>query len=246
MSGRRCVAGFESSIKPSNEASAVQDAGSKSGSTSQDVGIKPESQARNTDSNGVCHEDLQVVLVSGEDHAIKTIRVENPPSRAEELLELPVQSWESMLKDLKNKEVEQLCLVTELAAHSSTDDPDVAVKTQRELRDEAQSLDALKKAGNPMLPPDRGVRHEIDLVPGSKYCVTRQWLLPREQVEAINAFFEARRKAGHVRVSISPHSSPTFCVKKGIGGWRIVHAYNNIFICAHHEFLCNLRHLKDL
>ncbi|KAJ0409702.1 hypothetical protein ATCC90586_007491 [Pythium insidiosum] len=83
---------------------AVQDAGSKSGSTSQDVGIKSESQACNTDSNGVCHEDLKVVLVSGEDHAIKTISVENPPSRAEELLQLPVQSWESVLKDLKNKE----------------------------------------------------------------------------------------------------------------------------------------------
>ena len=25
-----------------------------------------------------------------------------------------------------------------------------------------------------VLPPDRGVRHEIDLVPGTKYCVTRQ------------------------------------------------------------------------
>ena len=24
-----------------------------------------------------------------------------------------------------------------------------------------------------VLPPDRGVRHEIDLVPGTKYCVTR-------------------------------------------------------------------------
>ncbi|KAJ0389878.1 hypothetical protein P43SY_010690 [Pythium insidiosum] len=151
-----------------------------------------------------------------------------------------------MLKDLKNEEVEQLCLVTELAAHSSTEDPDVAAKTQRELRYEAQSLEALKKAGNPvvplaekyldvfpdkipeMLPPDRGVRHEIDLVPGSKYCVTRQWPLPREQVEAIDAFFEARRKAGHVRESISPHSSPTFCVKKATGGWRIVHAYNKL------------------
>ena len=25
-----------------------------------------------------------------------------------------------------------------------------------------------------VLPPDRGVRHEIDLVPGAQYCVTRQ------------------------------------------------------------------------
>ena len=31
-----------------------------------------------------------------------------------------------------------------------------------------------------VIPPDRGVRHEIDLVPGTKYCVTRQWPLPKE------------------------------------------------------------------
>ncbi|KAJ0410006.1 hypothetical protein ATCC90586_000865 [Pythium insidiosum] len=74
------------------------------------------------------------------------------------------------------------------------------------------------------LPPD----HEIDLVPGTKYCVTRQWPLPREQVEAIDKFFEARRAAGHVRESVSPHSNPTLCVKKATGGWRIVHAFNKL------------------
>ena len=58
--------------------------------------------------------------------------------------------------------------------------------------------------------------------------MTRQWPLPREQVEAIDAFFESRRKAGHVRESISPHSSPTFCVRKATGGWRIVHAFNKL------------------
>ena len=31
-----------------------------------------------------------------------------------------------------------------------------------------------------VLPPDRCVRHEIDLVPGTKYCVTRQWPLPKD------------------------------------------------------------------
>ena len=25
-----------------------------------------------------------------------------------------------------------------------------------------------------VLPPDRGVRHEFDLIPGTKYCVKRQ------------------------------------------------------------------------
>ncbi|KAG2773133.1 hypothetical protein PC129_g19483 [Phytophthora cactorum] len=78
------------------------------------------------------------------------------------------------------------------------------------------------------LPADRGVKHKIDLASGTKYCVTRQWPLPREQVKAIDEFFESRRKAGHVRESILPHSSPNFCVKKATAGWRIVHAFNKL------------------
>ncbi|KAF1333660.1 Pol protein, partial [Globisporangium splendens] len=78
------------------------------------------------------------------------------------------------------------------------------------------------------LPTDKGVRHEIDLKPGTKYCVTRQWPLPREQVKVIDEFFEARRKAGQVRESNSPHCSLTFCVKKATGGWKIVHAFNKL------------------
>uniref|UniRef100_H3H6A7 Reverse transcriptase domain-containing protein n=1 Tax=Phytophthora ramorum TaxID=164328 RepID=H3H6A7_PHYRM len=54
------------------------------------------------------------------------------------------------------------------------------------------------------------------------------WPLPREQVNAIDDFFESRRNAGQVRESKSPHSAPTFCVKKPQGGWRIVHAYNKL------------------
>ena len=76
------------------------------------------------------------------------------------------------------------------------------------------------------LPKDKGTRHEIELKPGSKYCVMKQWPLPREQVLAIDKFFIDRLKAGHVRESTSPHSSPTFCVRKATGGWRIVHAFN--------------------
>jgi hypothetical protein len=78
------------------------------------------------------------------------------------------------------------------------------------------------------LPPDRGVRHEIDLVPGTKYCVTRQWSLPKEQCGVIDAFFGAKHAAGMVRESKSPHSTPTFCVRKPNGKWRIVHAFNKL------------------
>ncbi|KAE8885337.1 hypothetical protein PF005_g5624 [Phytophthora fragariae] len=81
--------------------------------------------------------------------------------------------------------------------------------------------DVVSKNPPSQLPPDREIRHVIDLVPGTKYCVTRQWPLPREQCEVIDAFFAAKAKAGMVRESKSPHSTPTFCVRKpnGKGVW---------------------------
>ncbi|CEG39276.1 reverse transcriptase [Plasmopara halstedii] len=79
-----------------------------------------------------------------------------------------------------------------------------------------------------VLPPDRGVRHEIDLDLGTKYCVTRQWPLPKEQCDVIDAFFRAKHDAGMVRESESPHSTPTFCVRKPNDKSRIVHAYNKL------------------
>ncbi|KAE9025728.1 hypothetical protein PR001_g12347 [Phytophthora rubi] len=162
---------------------------------------------------------------------------------------------------MKAGEIEQVCLLTgsdqpDVLANAVSDDtsssrPKAAEpKSVREARFAAQSWQALQDSNNPVyslarefedifpenipaeLPAERGVRHEIDLMPGSKYCVTRQWPLPRDQVQAIDDFFEGRRKAGHVRESISPHSSPTFCVKKATGGWRIIHAFNNVIYSA--------------
>ncbi|GMF22569.1 unnamed protein product [Phytophthora fragariaefolia] len=52
------------------------------------------------------------------------------------------------------------------------------------------------------LPQDKGVRHEVDLMSGTKL--------------------------GKCRESKSPHSTPTVCVKKAQDGWRIVHAYNKL------------------
>ena len=50
-----------------------------------------------------------------------------------------------------------------------------------------------------VLSPDRGVRHEIDLAPGTKYCVTRQWPFPKKQCDVIDDFFRAKHEAGMVR-----------------------------------------------
>ena len=79
-----------------------------------------------------------------------------------------------------------------------------------------------------VIPPDRGVLHEIDLVPGIKYCATRSWTLPKEQCEVVEEFLSAKHAAGMLRKSKYPHSTPTFCVKKTNGKWRIVHTYNKL------------------
>ncbi|POM69483.1 Reverse transcriptase [Phytophthora palmivora] len=58
------------------------------------------------------------------------------------------------------------------------------------------------------------------------YCVTRQWPLPREQCEVIDAFFAEKVKSGMVRESKSPHSAPTFYVRKPNEEW--LHVYNKL------------------
>uniref|UniRef100_H3GFF6 Reverse transcriptase domain-containing protein n=1 Tax=Phytophthora ramorum TaxID=164328 RepID=H3GFF6_PHYRM len=171
----------------------------------------------------------------------KKMRLDNPPTLASELMSLPVTSWKRFARDLHDGRIEQICILSdvermtceaeELNQLISEGADAFSAKSKKERFDE-QGWYSLK--ASPFYKvlreykDDKGVQHEIDLVPGTKYCVTRQWPLPREQVKAIDDFFESRRKAGQVRESKSPHSTPTFCVKKPQGGWRIVHAYNKL------------------
>ncbi|GMF46125.1 unnamed protein product [Phytophthora fragariaefolia] len=189
----------------------------------------------------------------GSPNRARTIEVVNPPSNAATITRLPGLSWKHFLRALKSGEIEQICLLTSsdqpaVLANIVSDDvsssrPKAAEpKFVREERFAAQSWTALHDSNNSVyslahefedifpekipaeLPAERGVRHDIDLVSGSKYCVTRQRSLPRDQVQAIDDFFEGRRKAGHVRESSPPHSS----VKKATGGWRIFNAFNKL------------------
>ncbi|KAF1319763.1 Pol protein, partial [Globisporangium splendens] len=169
------------------------------------------------------------------------------PSTVEAIVSLEEMSYELFLTDLERDQIREIVVPTaftrgELCTSSTADES--VLEPDKQKRFAAQDWDTVK--GSPYfdllwefkdvfpdkapsaLPVDRGVRHEIDLEPGSKYCVTRQWPLPREQVEAIDEFFAKRALAGHVRESKSPHSSPTFCVRKATGGWRIVHAFNKL------------------
>ncbi|KAG2875807.1 hypothetical protein PC115_g23805 [Phytophthora cactorum] len=149
-------------------------------------------------------------------------------------------------KDLYDGRIEQICILSDLervkseaeelrqlhAASTTESEDTLSAKTKKE-RFDGQSWDSLKaspfydvlREHNDVLPDkipaelpqDKGIQHEVDLVPGTKYCVTRQWPLPRDQVKAIDDFFEGRRLAGQVRESKSPHNEPTFCVKKPQG-----------------------------
>lgn len=141
---------------------------------------------------------------------------------AEEIINLSEITWDLFLCELKKGAIQVVTPVSKEdltdCCSSSTMDESV-LETDRKKRFAAQSWS---------LPADRGIRHEIDLEPGTKYCVTRQWPLPKEQVAYIDEFFEKRAKAGHVRESKSPHYSPTFSARKETGGWRVVHAYNKL------------------
>ncbi|DAZ99750.1 TPA: hypothetical protein N0F65_003537 [Lagenidium giganteum] len=52
----------------------------------------------------------------------------------------------------------------------------------------------------------------FELEPG--YAVSRQWAVPQELSDFIDAFFEEKRRNGLVRERKSPHSAPKFCVRK--------------------------------
>ncbi|KAF1315778.1 reverse transcriptase, partial [Globisporangium splendens] len=193
--------------------------------------------------------NIAVYNEEGDVDVIRHVKIENPPSSVQELISLPSMSKKTLERSLARGDIAQVCVIVEMVDEgfvntASSADADVLDEKTRKERFEEQSWDALKK--NPVyalareyedifpdkvpdeLPFDRGIRHEIDVLPGTKYCITRQWPLPKEQVEAIDEFFAQRAKAGHVRESKSPHCSPTFCVKKATGGWRIVHAFNKL------------------
>ncbi|KAE9025729.1 hypothetical protein PR001_g12354 [Phytophthora rubi] len=186
--------------------------------------------------------------------AVSAGQTQELETTVETLSVLTLTSWTRFARDQHDGRIEQICILSdvermkceaeELKQLIAEGVDALSAKSKKERFDE-QSWDSPKSSPfyevlreyrdvrpddiPAELPQDKGIQHEIDLVPGTKYCVTRQWPLPREQVKAIDDFFESRRKAGQVRESKSPHTSaPTFCVKKAQGGWCIVHAYNKL------------------
>ncbi|KAE8983246.1 hypothetical protein PR002_g23309 [Phytophthora rubi] len=171
-------------------------------------------------------EILNVVEYSeGSPNQVRTIEVANPPTDAVSITRLPGLSWKHFLRDLKACEIEQVCLLTgsdqpDVPANAVSDDasssrPKAAEpKSVREARFAAQSWQALQDSSNPVyslarefedifpekipaeLPAERGVRHEIDLVPGSKPSMTSSKAAARlAMCERVSLRTRARRSA---------------------------------------------------
>ncbi|KAG2891528.1 hypothetical protein PC116_g26875 [Phytophthora cactorum] len=133
----------------------------------------------------------------------RSMEMENPPASASELTSLPAMSWMLFAKDLYDGRFEQICILSDLerikseaeelrqlhAASTTESEYTLSAKTKKE-RFDGQSWDSLKtspfydvlREHKDVLPDeipaellqDKGIQHEIDLVPGTKYCVTRQ------------------------------------------------------------------------
>ncbi|KAG3046833.1 hypothetical protein PC122_g24247 [Phytophthora cactorum] len=179
-------------------------------------------------------ETLNVLTRTRTDLQYRSMEMENPPTSASELTSLPAMSWMRFAKNLYDGRIEQICILSDLERMKSEAE-ELRQLHAASTTETSPFYDVLRKHKDVLpdeipaeFPQDKGIQHEIGLVPGTKYCVTRQWPLPRDQVKAIDDFFESRRQAGQVRESKSPHSAPTFCVKKPQGGWRIVHAYSKL------------------
>ncbi|KAE9164910.1 hypothetical protein PF004_g29673 [Phytophthora fragariae] len=217
---------------------------------SDKVTSTPKAEASSRDADSAAEDTVpQVVDVfTGEP---KVGEVLTPLTTVAELLELEELSYVEFMVSLKAGELAEVVLLCpegrslELNS-SSVMDPEVLEDERISKRQMRYGAAILKDPSDPyyallkefsdvvsddppsVLPPDRGVRHEIDLVPGTKYCTTQQWPLPKEQVDVIDAFFAAKHAAGMVRESKSPHSSPTLCVRKPNGKLRMVHAFNKL------------------
>ncbi|KAG3051158.1 hypothetical protein PC121_g18016 [Phytophthora cactorum] len=148
-----------------------------------------------------------------------------PLPEVSELLNLEEMAVDDFLVDLKAGDIAEVMLLKpettpEELNPSSVLDEDVLEEMKK--RHEARLCsEVLKNPKDPVYPLVKGFADVLSKDPPSQ-------LPPDRKCEVIDAFYDAKAKAGMVRESKSPHSTPTFCVRKPNGKWRLVHAYNKL------------------
>ncbi|POM70674.1 Pol protein [Phytophthora palmivora] len=86
----------------------------------------------------------------------------------------------------------------------------------------------LKNPEDPVYPLVKEYSDVVSKHPPSQLPPDREYGTSLTSCLAQNAFFAEKAKSGMVRESKSPHSTPTLCVRKPNGKWRLVHAYNKM------------------
>jgi hypothetical protein len=85
----------------------------------------------------------------------------------------------------------------------------------------------------PGLPPNRGIEHQIDLIPGARLPNRAAYRTNTEETKEIQRQVQDLLDRGHIRESFSPYVVPVILVSKKDGSWRMCidcRAINNITI----------------
>ncbi|GMF24371.1 unnamed protein product [Phytophthora fragariaefolia] len=147
-----------------------------------------------------------IEYVDGVPSHTRVIEGASPPRDAKSITSLPGLSWKNFLRDLKAGDIEQVCLITD------------AESAPRVINSIELSDPSSRPQDPAVLPANRGVRHEI-----LRDTAVATAVRPSEGHRRIHRRSPASRPCPREH-----HIRETFCVKKATGGWRIVHAFNNL------------------
>ena len=123
------------------------------------------------------------------------------------------------LKRLVRKQGNKLYMVQVKAVeHTEREKPLEASTANWILEDYADVFPKELPAGPP---PDRGVKHHIELLPGTEPPSKAAYRLPIAQINELRKQMEDLLKKGHIRPSTSPFGAPMLMVKKKDGSMRL-------------------------
>ncbi|ETV81170.1 hypothetical protein H257_05757 [Aphanomyces astaci] len=140
----------------------------------------------------------------------ETCNLNDLPRTSSETLALPEMSFHWLVESLRAHDIATMAMITvegemDLFSTSTVDDSVPAAPLK------SQTWGSLRS--NPYYDLFKELRTSSPTKCPPTTC--RQGFPTRDRpLDAIDAFFAARKVAGHVRDSISPHNSPTLCVKK--------------------------------
>ncbi|KAE8986458.1 hypothetical protein PR002_g22344 [Phytophthora rubi] len=185
----------------------------------------PKAEASSRDADSAAEDKVPQVfdVFTGEP---KVGEVLTPLPTVAELLELEELSYVEFMDSLKAGELAEVVLLRPEGSSlelnsSSVMDPEMLEDERTSKRQTRYGAAILK---DPLDPYYAHLKEFSDVVSDDPPSV----LPPDRGVDVIDAFFAAKHAAGRVRKSKSPHSSPTFCVRKPNEKWRMVHAFNKL------------------